>query len=272
MMDLSEKDFNLIRGVIYEQTGIRMSDNKQILVANRLLKRLRALGMDSYADYCAMISEGKASEGELGELINCLTTNETYFFREYKHFDILNETVFPAYANTPGKTLYVWSAGCSTGQEPYSIAIAALEYNSRNSSGVSVSVMATDVSSEVLETAREGLYPENKTRGVSEEQLNKFFKKTDSGYLINKEAKSLVRFQKMNLLNERLPSKFNVIFCRNVMIYFDQESQERVVDNLHGHLNQDGLLFVGHSEALLRFSSKFNADRIAGTTVYRKPA
>lgn len=267
---LSDKDFDFIRNLVYRSAGIHLKDSKRALVTNRLRKRLIALGLGSFDQYCSLLRKPGALDAELPEILDSITTNETYFFREGKHFDFLNKIVFPECCEKRAKLLTVWCAGCSTGQEPYTIAIAALEHMAAAKSRFSISILATDICAPALAEAREGLFPERKMRGVTPGIALRYFDKSPEGFALKKEARNLVRFQRLNIVSEKPQSKFDVIFCRNVMIYFDMESQARAVANLHSCLNKDGILLIGHAESLYRHSVGFETLRIADTIVYKK--
>lgn len=266
---MADKDFDFIRGIVYDTAGIRLKDTKRTLVINRLRKRLVALKIGTFEEYCNLLKTRSGLRAELGEIIDAITTNETYFFRELKHFDCLNQYVFPAAAEK-SRHINIWSAACSTGQEPYTIAIAALEYMAAHRLRLNVSILGADLCTTAVRESKEGFYHERKMKGMPPALLSKYFDREGEGYRIKKEPRALVRFQQMNLLTEKPMQKFDVIFCRNVLIYFDDASQGRAIGNLRDCLARDGLLMIGHAESLYRHSEGFESVRIANTVVYRK--
>mgnify|MGYP001220174769 CR=1 FL=1 len=269
-LSISEKDFALIRDIVYEHSGIKLKDSKRALVTNRLRKRLIALDMKDFGQYCALLRTRDGLRRELEEVIDSLTTNETYFFRESKHFDVLMKTVFPAAKAKPGKSVSIWCAGCSTGQEPYTAAICALEFMAAEKCRLPVSIFASDISPTALAEAKAGAYPERKTKGLAPHHLRTYFDKTPEGFSVKKELRNIVRFQQLNLLTEKPNQRFDVIFCRNVMIYFDADSQAKVVANIRDCLAREGMFFIGHAESLYRNSQGFEVERIDNAIVYRK--
>lgn len=266
---MADKDFDFIRSIVYDTAGIRLKDTKRTLVINRLRKRLVALKIGTFGEYCNLLKTRAGLRAELGEIIDAITTNETYFFREMKHFDCLNQFIFPAAAEKY-KHINIWSAACSTGQEPYTIAIAALEYMAAHRCRLNVSIIGTDLCTTAVSESKEGFYHERKMKGMPPALLSKYFDREGDGYRIKKEPRALARFQQMNLLTEKPLQKFDIIFCRNVLIYFDDASQGKAISNLRDCLVKDGILMIGHAESLYRHSEGFESERMANTVVYRK--
>ncbi len=262
---LHEKEFVQFRDLIYRIAGISMSPAKKPLVTSRLAKRLRHHGLASYGDYFQMITadNGKA---ELQMAVDLLTTNETHFFREPKHFDFLRQRILPA--RQPGKPLRIWSAACSSGEEPYSIAMQMDEVLGN----APWEIVASDLSTRVLEKARAGLYPMERMLEIPTYYLSNYCLK-DTGsqegtLLIERKLRERVRFIHYNLTEE--PPKlgeFDAIFLRNVMIYFDQETKRQVVSRLLSLLRPGGYFLVGHSETLNGVSEDVRSVQPA---VYRK--
>ncbi|MEJ2184218.1 MAG: protein-glutamate O-methyltransferase CheR [Nitrospirota bacterium] len=256
---LSDGEFRLLGGFIQETLGIKMPPVKKTLLEGRLQKRLRLLGLQSFSDYCTYLFSSEGMTQEAVHMLDTVTTNKTEFFREGIHFRYLRNMVLPQLvgmrAYGPGRPLRVWSAGCSTGEEPYTIAMALNEYAEQNG-GLHFSVLATDVSSRALEKARCGIYEEEKISPVSEEMRGKYFLRSkDRAKCLVKvvpELRERVVFTRVNLMDEDygLTEPVEVIFCRNVMIYFDRPTQRRLVKKLCGHLIAGGYVFIGHSETL----------------------
>jgi len=257
-------DFHRIRQLIYKVAGISLSPAKQDLVYSRLARRLRVLGLDSFAAYLRKLQTG--DQQELEAFINALTTNLTSFFREAHHFPILAKHLEGVPRNRPAT---IWTCASSTGEEPYSLAMTAVE--TFGSFQAPVRILATDIDTEVLERAREGVYALDQLEKLTPAQLRRFFLKGDgrnAGFArVRPELKKLVSFRRLNLLDERwgLVEQYDAIFCRNVLIYFDKETQQQVLRRMAPRLQPDGLLFVGHSESLHHSAETY---RIFGKTVY----
>lgn len=262
---LHEKEFAQFRELIYRIAGISMSAAKKPLVASRLAKRLRYYGLASYAEYFQMITANNGKT-ELQMAVDLLTTNETHFFREPKHFEFLRRYIVPE--RQPGKTLRIWSAACSSGEEPYSIAMLLDEVLN----GAPWEIVASDLSTQVLEKARSGLFPIERMPEIPPHYLSNYcLKGTGSQQgtlLIERKLRERVRFVHYNL-TETPPKlgEFDVIFLRNVMIYFDQDTKRQVVSRLLSLLRPGGHFLVGHSETL----NGINEDvRLVQPAVYRK--
>jgi chemotaxis protein methyltransferase CheR len=263
---LQEKEFAQFRDLIYRIAGISMSSAKKPLVISRLAKRLIHYGLASYGDYFQMITTANGKT-ELQMAVDLLTTNETHFFREPKHFDFLRQHVLPA--QNPGKTLRIWSAACSSGEEPYSIAMLLDEVLGHGP----WEIVASDLSLRMLEKARSGLYPIERMMEIPRSYLSNCCLKgtgTQTGtLLIERKLRERVQFMHYNL-TETPPNlgKFDVIFLRNVMIYFDQDTKRQVVSRLLSLLRPGGYFMVGHSETLNGISSDLQQVQPA---VYLKP-
>ena len=273
MAELSDVDFEKIRSLVYKQSGINLHKGKKELVKARLGKRLREGKFGSFRDYYRYVTTEKGIN-ELVVMIDSISTNLTSFFREETHFHKLRE-VISALMETPGNGssvfgLKIWSAGCSTGEEPYSLAITLREiaYGRK----VDLQILATDISTEVLKTALAGVYTKEKLGKISPSLLKKYFQigRNDwSGYYRAKnEIKDIIKFRRFNLM-EAQPFKglFNAIFCRNVMIYFDKETQDGLVNRFYDSLKKGGYFFVGHSESLTGLTHRF---KYVEPSVYRK--
>jgi chemotaxis protein methyltransferase CheR len=271
---MSPKTFSRIAGLIQREVGIKMPESKFTMLQGRLQKRLRYLGMASYHDYADYLFSPEGTEREMDHLINAVTTNKTDFFREPRHYDILLKEVLPRLLKraTLRRRIHVWSAACSTGEEPYTLAMILSEFR-ENHRGFDFSILGTDISTRVLDKAREGIYEEDEVQPIAPPLRKKYLlrgKDENRGLVrIAPEVRSLVRFQRVNLLdrNYGIREAMDTIFCRNVIIYFDRSTQERVMNSLIANLRPGGYLFMGHSETLN--GMKLPVVPVA-LTVYRK--
>lgn len=273
---LTDQDYSFIRDLIYKETRINLGSGKRELVSARLGKRLRAHDLSSYTEYCKML-QSDSEGGELYHLIDAISTNHTFFFREINHFNFLNSTILPEFANGslgPGKELKVWSCACSTGEEPYSVAISLEEYLSQRS-GLDWSIKCSDISNRVLDFARKGIYDQERLKTLKKEWLSRYFQKgerqMDGYFRVRPEIGRRIDFQRINLFAPKYPwnQKFHLIFCRNVMIYFDRETQEELVGRLSQHLMPGGYLLIGHAESLAGVWHPYQSVKPA---IYRLPA
>ena len=275
--ELTQKEFRLFCELIYAEAGISMSDAKYQLVASRLRKRLRHLGLDSYSDYYEYLHKQDRSGEERLKMINSLTTNKTDFFRENYHFDYLRSHVFPKLeqlAEASGeRKIRIWSAACSTGEEPYSLAITVLEhFGSLPRSGWDIRILASDIDTDVISHATQGVYPEDKACEIPPDLLARYFIHTREGsesrYEATADLKQLITFRRINFMDSPWPvhTGFDVIFCRNVMIYFDEATQDRLVARFADQLLPNSHLFIGHSESIVRGSGVYKP---LGKTIYR---
>jgi chemotaxis protein methyltransferase CheR len=272
---LSPEHFDVIRRLAMRHAGLALADHKRSLVHRRVCKRLAALGLDSFAAYCALLT-GAEGATEMQPLINALTTNRTEFFREKHHFDHLAGTAIPrliksAAAGGP-RRLRIWSAGCSSGPEPYSIAMT-LRDRMADLPRWDAKILATDIDTDILDQARRGLYRTEEIGAVPAAYRARFLE-PEAGvprqYRVAASVRSLVVFKPLNV-HDRWPMKgiFDAIFCRNVVIYFDKPTQARLFDRFADVLREDGFLYLGHSESLYRVSDRF---RPVGQSIYRKIA
>ncbi|KQN53039.1 protein-glutamate O-methyltransferase CheR [Erwinia sp. E602] len=262
-LPLSDTHFKRISQLIYQRAGIVLADHKREMVYNRLVRRLRTLGLDDFGRYLALL-ESEQNSAEWQAFINALTTNLTAFFREAHHFPLLAE-----HAKRRSGSFNVWCAAASTGEEPYSIAMTLAE--TLGSGPGKFQVTASDIDTQVLETALAGVYRQEELRTLSPSQLQRFFLRGTGPHegkvRVRPELASMVNFMQLNLLaNEwTLPGPFDAIFCRNVMIYFDKETQEKILRRFVPLLKPGGLLFAGHSENFSQISREFY---LRGQTVY----
>ncbi|MFC5303353.1 CheR family methyltransferase [Azospira restricta] len=262
--EFTSADFDRVRKLIYQHAGISLSPAKQDMVYSRLARRLRATGKGSFADYLALLERGDAEEWE--RFVNSLTTNLTSFFREPHHFPIFGEHLKKLGGRNP---IRVWCCASSTGEEPYSIAMTVAE--TFGGFSTPVSIIASDLDTNVLATADKGVYPIERVERLSPERLKRFFLRgsgaQEGNVAVRPELRRMVQFQRVNLLDPSWPVKgaLDVIFCRNVMIYFDKPTQYRILSRFAPLLQDDGLLFAGHSESFLHAADLF---RSLGKTVY----
>lgn len=269
---MRDREFDFIRGLVYERSRINLGPDKRQLVFARLGKRLRATNVPTLTDYCRLLQQPGA-EQELGHLIDAISTNHTFFFREAAHFDFMRRQAIPELtergAAATGK-LRVWSAACSSGEEPYSIAITLAE----TLAGRAWHVDATDISRRVLAKAVAAIYPHDVVSRMPLETVRTHFQRgvgaQEGNFRVKSNLRERVSFHHLNLLEGPVPfvEPFHVIFCRNVMIYFDGPTQQELVERLTPRLVPGGYLFVGHSESLMHLSHSLETIHPA---VYRKP-
>jgi chemotaxis protein methyltransferase CheR len=250
---LSDRDLRTLTRLIYDRAGITLHDGKKALVSARLQKRVRAGGFKSFAEYVKFV-EADTEGDEVVALLDAIATNHTSFFREEQHFQFLADTVIPATRVAGRSGLKVWSAACSSGEEPYTIAMTLVDSLTADEAAQS-RILASDLSTKVLRMAREGVYKMERVEGLPREVLRRHFEKglrQQSGLCrVGPRPRALVEFDRLNLLEvSDLGRRFDVIFCRNVMIYFDRAVQQRVVAMLERHLAPEGWLFISHSESL----------------------
>jgi len=269
----TEKDFQFLTQLVHEKTGISLNAEKRELVYGRLAKRLRELGLKSFDPYCELLK--RDDEHEVVQFINAITTNVTHFFREIHHFEFLESTLLPAIIKEKSTSyqpkLRIWSAGCSSGNEPYSIAMVLRECMT-NLTRWDAKILATDLDSNILEVAKNGIYPAASLTTVSERRKKRWFKNgsgANEGIVkISQDIKDLVSYKQLNLMDPwPMAGLFDFIFCRNVAIYFDNETREKIIDRFADRLTDNGYLFVGHSETLFGVTSRFEC---VGKTIYRK--
>jgi chemotaxis protein methyltransferase CheR len=267
---LRDADFRKIVHLVMDTAGIVISERKRPFVQGRLGRRLRALGMSDFRQYCDLL-ETPGGDDERANLINAVTTNHTNFFREPHHFSYLTKTILPTIAKADGNRsgrLRIWSAGCSTGEEPYTIAMTLRDYQP-SLSGWDVKILATDLDTNVVAHAAAGIYDAERMESVPSNFRKRFVTELEDGRSqMNDDLCSLISFSPLNLL-QKWPMKgpFDVIFCRNVVIYFDKATQRQLFDRYAEILKPDGWLFIGHSESLLNVTDRFD---LIGRTTYRR--
>jgi len=254
---LTSSEFRHFQDLILAEAGIHLNESKRVLVQTRLARRLRSLGFQTYGGYFQYLATQPAQSGERREMINCITTNKTDFFRENHHFEFLRERVIPEIrlraAGGAAKKLRVWSAACSTGEEPYSIAVTIRETLGADQSW-DVRILASDIDTNVLAAAEAGIYEADRFAQLPAALLRRYFmrRQIDGALMANDNLKAMIRFRRINFVDPAWPIRatFDVIFCRNVIIYFNRATQERLFERLARYLKPTGYLMVGHSESL----------------------
>lgn len=267
---LTDRDFNHLRQLVTRETGIVITDAKRQMIYGRLSRRLRILGIDNFTEYCRLL-EDKAA-GELTAFINAITTNLTSFFRESHHFSYLQGTVVPELLkkNAASRRIRIWSAGCSTGEEPYSIALAMREVLPDD--GWDCRILATDIDTDVLSKGERGVYSAERVAGISDDRLRAWFARgsgSNQGFVrASPQLREMITFRQLNLMGDwPVKGPIDVLFCRNVVIYFDKETQRRIFNKYAEIMSEGATLFIGHSESLFKVTDRFE---LIGQTIYRK--
>jgi len=273
---LTDADFELFRKLIYEKSGISLNKTKKELLRTRLRSRLERQGFPSYKDYYRHVLNDSSGQA-LVDLLDDISTNLTSFYREINHFSFLDEKL-PEWIAKKQKAgdreFRVWSAGCSTGEEPYTIAFTLLKHLADKQRTWNIKMLATDISTEVLLKATEGVYEMDRLKDIPDHVKRNSFSRENSGgkkplARIRPEIRNLITFRRFNLMTKNYPfrKQFDFIFCRNVMIYFDRPTQEKLVEKFYRHTTPDGYLFIGHSESLTGLKQSYS---YVQPTIYRK--
>ena len=260
-------DFEMYRSFIYAESGITFTPANRSILESRLRDRLREKKIDSVRAYYSIITTNKE---ELKSFLDSITTNLTRFFRNQPHFDALEKFVIPELINNikkGGNVIRIWSAGCSTGEEPYTIAMLLSEILPPS---WRFEILASDLSMKCLMTAKEGLYADTKIDGIPPHYLAKYFDKVDGGYHVHADLQSKIKFDYHNLKNDGGQRGFDIVFCRNVIIYFDEAAQTAVINRFWDAMAAKSFLFIGHSESLFGMNTKFEFLKTEWTTLYRK--
>jgi chemotaxis protein methyltransferase CheR len=273
-MILSDDLYDKFTKLIYKRTGLYYEYNKKYYVQKRIEKRAELLDMDTLNDYFMMLKFADDST-EFFRLINDLTVNETYFFRDFPQLSNFAEEILPRFEKDKQsrKKIKIWSAACSTGEEPYTLSIILQEMLEKSEQW-EIQILASDINTEVLQSARIGLYESRSVKDVPNEYLEKYFTKRHEKYLINLNVRKSVTFKRINLMDASemgIIGGCDFIFCRNCLIYFDEDSRKSVVSSFYESLNPGGFVFLGHSESVGRVSSAFKVQKIGDTIVYSKP-
>lgn len=265
---MSQKNFDQVKDIAYRLTGIKLTDHKKNMIYSRLARRIRQRRLASFDDYCALLE--LAGNDETTEFVNAITTNLTSFFRENHHFEYLVDTVFPVLIKKNGasRRVRLWSAGCSTGEEPYSIAICLKEHMPVSS--WDVKLLATDLDTNVVAHGKRGVYHQDRIESMETGRVKKWFLRDNGGteVRIKENVQELITFKPLNLLHAwPMKGPFDVIFCRNVVIYFDKDTQRKLFNRYADLLAPGGYLFIGHSENLHKVCDRFKS---LGKTIYQK--
>jgi Methylase of chemotaxis methyl-accepting proteins len=269
--ELGDDEFRFLASFMSRETGIMLSAHKRQMVCGRLVKRLRSLGMRSFAEYIELL-QGPGATAEVENLVNAITTNITNFFREPHHFDFLKNSVLaPRLNERPRRQrIRIWSAGCSSGEEPYSIAMTMADAL-KSPEGWDALILATDIDTNMLRRAEAGLYPAEALKHIPETYRKRFVRRVAGDHdkiQMADELRRLIRFRRLNLHDKwPMKGKFDVIFCRNVAIYFDKPTQKTLFNRYADQLNIGGMLYLGHAESLIGVTDRFE---VADKTVYRR--
>jgi chemotaxis protein methyltransferase CheR len=275
-IQMSDDEFRLVRDLVYSHCGLYFDTDFKYLLEKRLCKRLAANQLKGFKEYYHFLKYNRNREQELSDLMDLLTTNETYFFRESFQLKAFTDEILPevkaAKEKRGDRTLRIWSAGCSSGEEPYTIAMLILEQGLFR--GWRVEIVGTDISHKVLHQARKGVYSKTSFRTTDEKYMGRFFQPQEGGYRINDEVRELVTISHLNLFDANrvsLLGRMDLIFCRNVIIYFDLPAKKRVIDSFYRTLVDGGYLLLGHSESLMNISTAFGLKHLKNDMVYQKP-
>ena len=265
---LSDRDFEWLRQAANRHSGIQLPPGKRNMIQSRLAKRLRKLGLEDFAAYRQLLERG--NDAEFGEFINCLTTNVTSFFREPHHFEHLRKVALPE--KTAGGRPRIWSAGCSTGEEPYSITATVLDWAAEARPGLDFRLQATDLDTNVLDKARGGVYPEERVGELDLAWKRRWLYRGAGGFAgqvkVKPALQAPIEFKQWNLVRPwTVPEPFGIVFCRNVVIYFDKATQKTLFDRFANAMEPGGFLYIGHSETLFQVSDRF---RVVDKTTYQK--
>ena len=260
MMNITDDEFDTIRAIVYQKFGINLTDEKRGLVVGRLQKMVKDLGLNSFSEYCTYVNSDKTGNA-LDQLVNKISTNHTFFYREKDHFDLFTKKVFPETLDRLNeenrRDIKVWCAASSTGEEAYTLAMLMMEYLGNSYGLWDAGVLATDISAKALDIAKNGTYLTEQIERLPVTMRHGYFNLTEPGQCqVKDKLRKEVTFRRFNLMNQTFPFKqsFDIIFCRNVMIYFDQETRNKLIEKLYQFTNPGGYLFIGHSETLGRTS------------------
>ncbi len=273
---MSDEEFRLIRDLVYNHSGLFFDNDSKYLLEKRLAERLSQHQLAGYRDYYHFLRYNRGKDQELSDIMDILTTNETYFFREAFQLKAFTDEIIPELVAEKQKrgerTIRIWSAGCSSGEEPYTISMLLLAMGCCK--GWQVEIIGTDISQRVLQRARKAVYGKSSFRATEEAFIKRFFQEQEGGFKIADSVKELVTFSHLNLFDQNrlaLIGRMDIIFCRNVIIYFDQAAKKRVVEQFHRVLREGGFLLLGHSESLMNISTAFTLRHLRNDMVYQKP-
>lgn len=273
---MTDDEFPLLRDLIYSYSGLFFSDDNRYLLERRLSARLAHRQLSTFHEYYYFLKYDISRDQELSDIMDILTTNETYFFRESFQLKAFTDEIIPVVINGKAKhcekTIRIWSAGCSTGEEPYTIAMLLLD--KPELSGWKIEIIGTDISQRVLHHARKGVYGNSSFRVTEPLYKSRYFIDQDGGYRVGDRIREFVTFSRLNLYDSSkylFLGKMDIIFCRNVIIYFDMPAKKRVIENFYNTLNPGGFLLLGHSESLMNITTAFRLRHFKNDMVYEKP-
>jgi chemotaxis protein methyltransferase CheR len=273
---MSDEEFHLLRDCVYSHCGIFFDFDSKYLLEKRLAKRLTALNLPSFRDYYHYLKYNRKKDQELMDIMDILTTNETYFFRESFQLKAFTDEIIPELIkvrmSSGNHTLRIWSAGCSTGEEAYTIAM--LLHGIKELRGWKIEIIGTDISQRVLQHARRAVYGKSSFRATEEEYVKRFFVEQEDGLKVCDEIRNLVTISHLNLFDTNrmvMLGKMDLIFCRNVIIYFDLAAKKRVVESYFNSLSEGGFLLLGHSESLMNITTLFTLRHFKNDMIYQKP-
>ena len=273
---MSDDEFKLLRDCIYAHCGLYFDFDSKYILEKRLSQRLIELNLSSFYDYYHFLKYNRSKEQELMDIMDVLTTNETYFFRESFQLKAFTEEIIPELitnkAARGNRSLRIWSAGCSSGEEPYTIAM--LLNGIPELTGWNIEIIGTDISQKVLQQARRAVYGKSSFRATEESDLLRYFHQYDDGYKVNDSIRELVTISHLNLFDSHhlaMLGKFDLVFCRNVIIYFDQAAKKRVIESFNSALYEGGFLLLGHSESLMNITTQFTLRHFKNDMIYQKP-
>ncbi|SHI71908.1 MCP methyltransferase, CheR-type [Malonomonas rubra DSM 5091] len=273
---MSEDEFRQIRDFIYDHCGLHFDIESKYMLEKRLNRRLTQLNLESFKDYYYQLRYSRDRDEELSTVIDLLTTNETYFFREDFQLKTFTDEIIPEIMQkkrgSGDRSLRIWSAGCSSGEEPYTIAMLLMQ--NPEIRRWNVEIIGTDISKQILSLAREGIYGKGSFRSTDDFYIDRYFTDQDGKLRISDQVKQLVSISHLNLLDQQrisLLGKMDAIFCRNVIIYFDSEAKKKVISSLHDQLHSGGFLLLGHSESLMNISTEFDLRHFTHDMVYQRP-
>ncbi|BCR05119.1 chemotaxis protein methyltransferase [Desulfuromonas versatilis] len=274
---MNDEEFRLLRDLVYQHCGLHFTPDSKYLLERRLGKRLQQHRLKSFKDYYYLLRYNKDRDQELTEVVNALTTNETYFFREDFQLRTFSEEIIPEIRERKerngDRSLRIWSAGCSSGEEPYTLAMLLLEEPSLRD--WKIEIIGTDISQRVLQIARKGLYGASSFRSTKPDYQRRYFSETEGKFRISDRVRDLVSISYLNLFDSArvaLLGKMDVVFCRNVIIYFDLAAKRRVIESFYHRLRPEGYLLLGHSESLMNISNAFALRHFTHDMVYQRPS
>ncbi|MBT1071645.1 protein-glutamate O-methyltransferase CheR [Geobacter chapellei] len=273
---MSNEEFHLFRDSIHTHCGIYFDDESKYLLEKRLSRRLATLNISTYKEYYQFLKYNRKKDQEMMDIMDILTTNETYFFRESFQLKAFTEEIIPELIKKKTrqgiKTLRIWSAGCSTGEEPYTIAMLLSDLPELH--GWKIEIIGTDISQRVLQHARRGVYGKSAFRATDETYLKRYFQEQEDGHRITDKIRELVTISHLNLFDSHrmvMLGRMDLVFCRNVIIYFDLTAKKKVVESFHNTLCDGGFLLLGHSESLMNITTQFTLRHFKNDMIYQKP-